>query len=227
MYTNLICSYSLLTAPKITYVTFYLKKISLIKIRLLALPCDFGTVWPLLIRFLVQAQCIQCKGWRCSGVKTGIIPHKAIKLSPWITLSKVFVTMTPGFSHDVTKLLKWKIRWKLDAVAFRSEEEVSWRRRPPWPFLPRPGSAPWWIWSKNNNICKGPWFLYPYQVSSKSIKRLWRRSWKFGKFTDVRTTDDGRCAMTIAHSSLRFKWAQTHLLVFDESMPTTCVSDEN
>ena len=32
-------------------------------------------------------------------------------------------------------------------------------------FLPRPGSAPWWIWPKNNNTCKGPWVLHPYQVS--------------------------------------------------------------
>ena len=23
-------------------------------------------------------------------------------------------------------------------------------------FLPRPGSAPWRIWPKNNNTCKGP-----------------------------------------------------------------------
>ena len=88
-------------------------------------------------------------------------------------------------------------------------------------FLPRPGSAPGRIWPKNNNTCKGPWVLHAYQVSSKSIKRFWRRSRKCEKFTpdgrrtddDGRTTtdgrtDDGRCAMTIAHSSLRLRWAK-------------------
>ena len=78
-------------------------------------------------------------------------------------------------------------------------------------FWPRPGSAPGGIWPKYNNTCKGPWVLHPYQVSSKSIKWFWRRSRKCEKFTDRRTdgrTDDGRCAMTIAHSSLRLRWAK-------------------
>ena len=84
-------------------------------------------------------------------------------------------------------------------------------------FWPRPGSAPGGIWPKNNNTCKGPWVLHPYQVSSKSIQRFWRRSRKCEKFTDGRSdgrrtddgrTDDGRCAMTIAHSSLRLRWAK-------------------
>ena len=83
-------------------------------------------------------------------------------------------------------------------------------------FLPRP----WPIWPKNNNTCKGPWVLHPYQVSSKSIKRFWRRSRKCKKFTDDgRTTDgrrtdnddgrtdDGRRSMTIAHLSLWLRWA--------------------
>ena len=77
-------------------------------------------------------------------------------------------------------------------------------------FWPRPGSAPGGIWPKNNNTCKGPWVLHPYQVSSKSIQRFWRRSRKCEKFTDGRT-DDGRCAMTIAHSSLRLRWAKNYL----------------
>ena len=63
-------------------------------------------------------------------------------------------------------------------------------------FWPCPGSAPGRIWPKNNNTCKGPWVLHPYQVSSKSIKRFWRRSWKCKCLTDGRTddgrTDDGR-----------------------------------
>ena len=63
----------------------------------------------------------------------------------------------------------------------------------------------------------GPWVLHAYQVSSKSIKRFWRRSRKCEKFTpdgrrrtttDDGRTDDGRCAMTIAHSSLRLRWAK-------------------
>ena len=82
-------------------------------------------------------------------------------------------------------------------------------------FWPRPGSAPGRIWPKNNNTCKGPWVLHAYQVSSKSIKWFWRRSRKCEKFTlDGRRrrttdgrTDDGRCAMTIAHSSLWLSWA--------------------
>ena len=48
-------------------------------------------------------------------MKTGVIPHNAIELSPGITFSRVFVNMTLSFSHDVTKLvkIKWKIRSKL------------------------------------------------------------------------------------------------------------------
>ena len=91
-------------------------------------------------------------------------------------------------------------------------------------FWPRPGSAPGRIWPKNNNTCKGPWVLHPYKVSSKSIKRFWRRSRKCEKFMpdgrrrtmDGRTdrrTDDGRCAMTIAHLSLRLRWAKNYSLM--------------
>ena len=54
----------------------------------------------------------------------------------------------------------------------------------------------------------GPWVPHPYQVSSKPIKRLWGRSWKCKKFTPDGRTDDGRCAMTIAHSSLRLRWTK-------------------
>ena len=99
-----------------------------------------------------------------------------------------------------------------------------WRRRflkkgtPRDLFLPRPWSAPGRICPKNNNTCKEPWVLHPYKVSSKSIKRFWRRSWKCeslrtdGRRTDGQTddgrTDDGRCAMTIAHLSLWLRWAK-------------------
>ena len=59
-------------------------------------------------------------------------------------------------------------------------------------FWPRPGSAPGRIWPKNNNTGKGLWVLHPYQVSSKSIKRFWRRSWKCKLSNGRQTTDDGR-----------------------------------
>ena len=84
-------------------------------------------------------------------------------------------------------------------------------------FLPRPGSAPGRIWPKNNNTCKGPWVLHPYQVSSKSIKWFWRRSRKCESLRTTTTTttddddgrtDDRRCAMTIAHLSLWLRWAK-------------------
>ena len=131
------------------------------------------------------------------------------------------------------------------AVAFWSEEEVSWRRGPPWPIFAPPwicsladlaelewgcpngtkypprqpilnrtilpnsarvyrrtdrqtdGRTGWFQYTppnfvaggyKNNNTCKEPWVLHAYQVSSKSIKRFWRRSWKC---ESLRTTTDG------------------------------------
>ena len=90
-------------------------------------------------------------------------------------------------------------------------------------FWPCPGSAPGGIWPKNNNTCQGPWVLHPYQVSSKSIKRFWRRSRKCESLRtttddDGRTTDDRRCAMTIAHSSLRLRWGKK--CVFTVRQPT-------
>ena len=79
------------------------------------------------------------------------------------------------------------------AVAFWSEED-SWRRGPQWPIFAPPWIRPGRIWQKNNNTCKGPWVLHLYQVSSKSISRFWKRSWKYDKFMDGRrrttTTDD-------------------------------------
>ena len=77
------------------------------------------------------------------------------------------------------------------------------------------GPAPGRIWPKNNNTCKGPWVLHPYQVSSKSIQWFWRRSRNCENFTDDRQTDGwtdkGRCAMTIAHSSLQLWWAKKRM----------------
>ena len=86
-------------------------------------------------------------------------------------------------------------------------------------FWPHPGSAPGRIWPKNNNTCKGPWVLHPYQVSSKSIKWFWRRSWKC---ESLRTTTDGRRAMTIAHLSLRLRWAKKLQSIKDQEGHLCC-----
>ena len=89
--------------------------------------------------------------------------------------------------------------WRRSSLKKGTPCDLSW---------PRPGSAPGRILPKNNNTCKGPWVLHPYRVSSKSIKRFWRRSRKCEKFTNDGRTTDGLCAMTIAHSSLRLRWAK-------------------
>ena len=95
-------------------------------------------------------------------------------------------------------------------------------------FLPRPGSAPERIWPKHNNTGKGPWVLHPYQVSSKSIKPFWRKSRKYESLRTTTTDDgrrtDGRCAMPIAHLSLRLRWAKKQQLCF---MLETDISIEN
>ena len=88
--------------------------------------------------------------------------------------------------------------WRRSSLKKGTPRYLSW---------PRPGSAPGRIWPKNNNTCKGPWVIHPYQVSSKSIKRFWRRSWKCklsnGRQTgDGRTTDYGQRVITIGHWSL-------------------------
>ena len=85
-------------------------------------------------------------------------------------------------------------------------------------FLPRPGSAPGRIWPKNNNTCKGPWVLHPYQVSSKSIKRFWRRSRNVNSLTDDRRqTTDGR-RTTRDHLWLLCPKNPTYLPIFFRSI---------
>ena len=96
-------------------------------------------------------------------------------------------------TYDWYKRYFWNIFYicsDTPTVAFWSEEEVSWRRGPPWPIFAHPGSAPGRIWPKNNKTCKGPWVLHAYQVSSKSIKRFWRRSWKCESLRTTTTTTD-------------------------------------
>ena len=69
--------------------------------------------------------------------------------------------------HFITHASRSLLWIRFVAVAFRSEEEVFWRRGPPpqWPILPRPGSAPGQIWPKYVYACARPWALHPYQVS--------------------------------------------------------------
>ena len=109
-------------------------------------------------------------------------------------LSKIwFRNGTKDNNTSSHMLLDHCICIRLVAVAFQSE--VIWRRGSPWSIL-----APPWILTdlaKNNNTCKGPLVLHPYQVSSKSIKRFWRRMWKYEKFTD------GRRDMTIGSGELK------------------------
>ena len=66
------------------------------------------------------------------------------------------------FIRHASRLLLWI---QFVAVAFRSEEEVFFKKGTPRPILPRPGSAPGQIRPKHLHACAGPWALQPYQVS--------------------------------------------------------------
>ena len=105
--------------------------------------------------------------------------------------------------EDVEILLPVKFRWILFS-GFRGEvENVSANQRPGRPscFSDRP---------KKHKLGGGRWDLASYQVLLNSVQRFQRRSRKCESLrqTDGRTTDDGRCAMTIAHLSLRLRWAK-------------------
>ena len=52
--------------------------------------------------------------------------------------------------HFITHASRSLLWIQFIAVAFRSEEEDFWRRGPPWPILPRPGSARRQIWPKHH-----------------------------------------------------------------------------
>ena len=67
---------------------------------------------------------------------------------------------------------------------------------------------------EKHKLGRGRWDLTSCQVSLNSVQRFQRRSWKCESLrmdgrrrTDGRT-DDGRCAMTIAHLSLRLRLDQ-------------------
>ena len=63
------------------------------------------------------------------------------------------------------------------------------------------------IWPKNDNTCKGPWVPTKFHQNPSSGSGKEVENVKSLRTVDGRT-DDGRCAMTIAHSSLRLRWAK-------------------
>ena len=114
-------------------------------------------------------------------------------------------------------LLPVKFRWILFS-GFRGEvENVSANQRPgrPFCFSDRP---------EKHKLGRGLWDLASYQVSLNSVQRFQRRSRKCESLrTDGRRTpddgrtDDGRCAMTIAHLSLRLRWAKKPWILWMKS----------
>ena len=60
---------------------------------------------------------------------------------------------------------------------------------------------------EKHKLGRGSWDLAFCQISLNSVQRFQRRSRKCESY---RRTDDGRCAMTIAHSSLRLGWAKNY-----------------
>ena len=112
---------------------------------------------------------------------------------------------TTDLVEDVEILLPVKFRW-IPLSHFRGEvENVSANQRPGQPscFFP--------IGSKNTNLVEGVEILL-------SVKFRWNLFSGFrGEVENVKVyawrttdgrTDDGRCAMAIAHSSLRLRWAK-------------------
>ena len=81
-------------------------------------------------------------------------------------------------------------------------------------FLPRPGSAPGRIWPKTTTLVRDhEYFMHtkfhqnPSSSSGEEVENVKSLRQTDGRTTDGRT-DDGRCTMTIAHSSLRLRWAK-------------------
>ena len=116
------------------------------------------------------------------------------------------------------------------AVVFQSEEEVRWRRGPPVTYYcltldpPLDGSG-----RKTTTLVRDHEYFIPTKFhqnpsrgSGEEVENV-----KSLPQTDGRTTDDGRCAMTIAHSSLRFRLAKNylqqveHMQVINETVPGT------
>ena len=71
-------------------------------------------------------------------------------------------------------------------------------------------------WPEKHKLGRGRWDLASCQVLLNSVQWFQRRSQKCESLrrTDERTTDDRRCAMTIAHSSLQLRWAKNQCQCF-------------
>ena len=99
--------------------------------------------------------------------------------------------------EGVEMLLPVKFRW-IPFSGFRGEvENISANQRPGRPscFSDLP---------EKHKLGRGRWDVASCQVSLNSFHRFQRRSRK----CESLRTDDGRCAMTIAHLSLRLRWAK-------------------
>ena len=108
--------------------------------------------------------------------------------------------------EDVGILLPVKFRW-IPFSSFRREvKNVSANQRPGRPscFSNRP---------EKRKLDREQWDRTSCQVSLNSLQQFQRRSTKCENFS--RTDDDGQCAMTIAHSSLRLRSAKNANLLED------------
>ena len=81
-------------------------------------------------------------------------------------------------------------------------------------FWPRPGSAPGGSGRKTTTLVRDHEYFIPTKFhqnpssgSGEEVENVKSLRTDDGRRTDGRT-DDGRCAMTIAHSSLRLRWAK-------------------
>ena len=133
-------------------------------------------------------------------------------------MSKIWLrNETKNINTSSHMLLDSSLSIRFVAVAFRSEEEVSWRRGPPWPILAPPWIRPWAdLAEKTTTLVRDHEYFIPTKFHQNpssgsgeevaNVKSL-RTDGRTDRQTDGRT-DDGRCTMTIAHSSLRLRWAK-------------------
>ena len=112
------------------------------------------------------------------------------------------------FPHASRSLLSiWFV-----AVAFWSEEEVSWRRGPPLtyfcpaldPHLGRSGRKTTTLVRDHEYFIPTKFHQNPSNGSGEEVENVK----VYGRTDDDGRTDDGRCAMTIAHLSLWLRWAK-------------------
>ena len=67
--------------------------------------------------------------------------------------------------HFITHASRSLLWIQFVAVAFRTGEEVFWRRGHPVTYFPSTWIRPWADMEKHLYACAGPWALHPYQVS--------------------------------------------------------------